>query len=130
MADKWKEDLDKILGKNRNQKITRSNTEHYSDNTVCKIFLVSECPYDYFPNTKYDMGRCEKRHDQYFLQQFKKDKSLIKLKNEKNYLEDTIKKFEKHVNLIDNKLRKTQSKLNNGLKKSDIPDEYQEKYIN
>ncbi|KAJ1984679.1 splicing factor [Dimargaris verticillata] len=36
---------------------------HFSDRNVCKHYLVGFCPYQLFPNTKADLGTCDKVHD-------------------------------------------------------------------
>ena len=38
---------------------------------MCKYKLVSVCPHGLFPNTKYDLGFCNKRHEDFFENQFK-----------------------------------------------------------
>jgi RNA-binding protein Luc7-like 2 len=40
---------------------------------VCKHFLVAFCPHDLFPNTKADLGKCPKSHDEYFKKLYEKD---------------------------------------------------------
>ena len=40
---------------------------------ICKFNLLSFCPNDLFPNTKADIGPCEKRHDDFLKEQFMTD---------------------------------------------------------
>ena len=55
------------MGKNRNNMIDDEKTnENYFDDDVCKHFLITICPHGLFPNTRYDLGPCQKRHDNYF----------------------------------------------------------------
>ena len=67
MVSIFTEKLNSLMGINRNiplgQKVQKEN---YWDDNVCKYFLVTICPHDLFPNTKYDLGLCEKRHDNFF----------------------------------------------------------------
>lgn len=60
------------MGKDRNHPlfIRLSKRDHFDDQDVCKFNLLSFCPNDLFPNTKADIGPCEKRHDDYMKDQF------------------------------------------------------------
>ncbi len=51
------------------------------------------CFNDLFPNTPHDEGPCSKRHDPIFKYQFENDDSIMKLKNEKHYISDSICKL-------------------------------------
>ena len=37
----------------------------FTDERVCKNYLCGMCPYDLFANTKYDMGKCPKAHNEH-----------------------------------------------------------------
>ena len=62
--DLIRKELDELMGKSRNK-----TKEHYDDPEVqieltffyffkiCKFYLVSVCPFDFFANTKYDLGK-------------------------------------------------------------------------
>jgi hypothetical protein len=79
------------MGKNRNAPLnSRLKEEYYTDPDVCKYFLVSICPYELFPNTKYDLGQCPKRHDEYFKRQFKSVNDDEKAHFEKKVIDETI----------------------------------------
>ena len=70
------------MGKDRNKPlfIRIAKRDHFDDADVrtqlllfyqiCKFNLLSFCPNDLFPNTKADIGPCEKRHDDYLKEQF------------------------------------------------------------
>ena len=94
---------------------------------MCKNFLVSICPADLFPNTKYDQGACKKRHDDFFKLQFNREHDLKRLLFERAYILETMKSFEAQVSVIDNKVKKMQSKQDVALYRGEIPLEYQEK---
>ena len=96
MVSVFKKKLDKLMGKNRNIPFSeQKNDEHYYDEDVCKHFLCTICPHELFPNTKYDLGPCPKRHDDFFKIQFIKKKTLEKFKDEKNYIKDALSKNKK-----------------------------------
>lgn len=88
---------------------------------------MSLCPADLFPNTRYDQGPCKRRHDDFFKIQFDREHDLKKLLFERGYILDTIRSFEAQVAVVDNKVKKIQSKQDVALYKGEIPLEYQEK---
>lgn len=56
------------MGKNRNLPLSelKKRNETYSDDPVCKNWLICMCFNDLFPNTPHDEGTCTKRHDPIF----------------------------------------------------------------
>ena len=129
MVDYFKQELDELMGVNRNSAIDSKNREeHYSNPDVCKYFLVSVCPYDLFPNTKYDLGICPRRHDKFFKTQFLSDNEQDKQRYESKFISETISLFEKHIQSVDLRIKKMKSKMfGNNENKTDIPAEFQEK---
>lgn len=120
--------LDELMGKNRNVPLKEHlELENYFDPEVCKKSLVAICPQNLFPNSKYDFGACDKRHDDFFKLQFEKERDLKRLIHEKNYLEATYKLFADKVAIVDDKIKKSQSKQDVALYRGEIPLEYQEK---
>ena len=94
MVDHFKFELDELMGVNRNAAVhAKLREEHYYNSEVCKYFLVSVCPYDLFPNTKYDLGMCPKRHDKFFKRQFLEASEGERQKYEKRFIEETISKY-------------------------------------
>ena len=94
MVDVFANELDELMGVNRNAPVNaRLKQEHFSDGDVCKYFLVSVCPNDLFPNTKYDLGPCNKRHDEFFKNQFLNTTENERLKYEKKAIDEAISMF-------------------------------------
>ena len=75
----FRKELDELLGKDRN--LPRSERlkkrEYFDDNDICKYYLVAFCPHELFINTRNDIGRCKKRHDTFFKQQYLSDPNKI-----------------------------------------------------
>jgi RNA-binding protein Luc7-like 2 len=73
--DHIRQELDELMGKDRNHPlhIRMKKRDHFDDSDVCKYNLVAFCPHDLFPNTKADLGKCAKRHDEFFKEMFNKD---------------------------------------------------------
>lgn len=73
--------LDNLMGRDRNlPKDSVHTRDHYSNSDVpvpsskvCKPFLVCFCFNTLFPNTIYDEGPCNKRHDTYLKTMFDND---------------------------------------------------------
>ena len=63
------------MGKDRNKPlfVRLAKRDHFNDPDICKFNLLSFCPNDLFPNTKWDIGPCEKRHDDFLKEQFMAD---------------------------------------------------------
>lgn len=89
--------------------------------------MVSICPHDFFPNTKYDFKKCRRRHDDQFKKEFDVDYSDERVFHEKDFLEETLNVFEAHVGLVDTKVKKIKDKQDNQLYRGEISHEYQEK---
>ena len=70
--DHIRQELDQLMGKDRNNPLWMrlSKRDHFDDPEVCKFNLLSFCPNDLFPNTKADIGPCERRHDDYLKETF------------------------------------------------------------
>ena len=53
--------LDELMGKDRDLSIKEKygQKKHFSDDEVCKFYLLDFCPHDLFPNTKSDLGKKE-----------------------------------------------------------------------
>ena len=49
--------LDELMGRNRNYDPNDANAKElkWSDNTVCRYYLVQFCPHELFTNTKADL---------------------------------------------------------------------------
>ena len=75
--------LDNLMGRDRNlPKDSTLHRDHYSNHDVdihliqvCKPFLICFCFNTLFPNTIYDEGPCNKRHDTYLKTMFDSDLS-------------------------------------------------------
>lgn len=90
--------------------------------------MVSFCPHELFPNTRFEMGHCEKRHDEFFKKQFFLLTDDDRLPYEIKYIDETIASFRKQISLIDVKIQRALAKNENVASKYDrIPAEYQEK---
>lgn len=95
---------------------------------MCKYALVSFCPHELFPNTRFEMGHCDKRHDEFFKKQFFLLTDDDRLPFELKYIDETIAAFRKQISLIDVKIQRALAKNENVASKYDrIPAEYQEK---
>jgi len=57
--DQMRAMLDQLMGSSRNGE---SNTVQYSDNKVCRAFLLSCCPYTILADTRLELGDCSKLH--------------------------------------------------------------------
>lgn len=90
--------------------------------------MVSFCPHELFPNTRFEMGHCDKRHDEFFKKQFFLLTDDDRLPFELKYIDETITAFRKQISLIDVKIQRALAKNENVASKYDrIPAEYQEK---
>ncbi|CAB4029854.1 luc7 3 [Paramuricea clavata] len=56
--------LDELMGRDRNlAPQEKKSSLHWSDPSVCKMYIAGFCPHDLFTNTRSDLGFCEKLHD-------------------------------------------------------------------
>ena len=62
MSDIFAQQLNKLMGKNRNRIPTdKERMSNFDDS--CPFYLWNFCPHDLFTNTKADLGPCNKSHD-------------------------------------------------------------------
>lgn len=50
--------LDELMGVNRNGDRPELEIKHFWDKRLCKYDLLGLCPYQLFPNTKFNIGKC------------------------------------------------------------------------
>jgi len=87
------------MGKDRNKPlfIRLARRDHYDDQDICKFNLLSFCPNDLFPNTKADIGPCEKRHDDFLKDSFIHSTDADKESYERKYQDELIVQLTKMV---------------------------------
>ena len=79
---------------------------------ICKFNLLSFCPNDLFPNTKADIGPCEKRHDDFLKDQFINDGDRESY--ERKYQDELIRQLNTMVNQVDQKIKRSLARAENG----------------
>lgn len=109
--DHFRATLDELMGKDRDVPLKEKLKlqKHFDSNEVCKFYLLDFCPHDLFPNTKSDLGKCKKRHDQYFKQQFEKDKN--KEQYQIKYEGMLMDFLEEQIAEVDNKMKKSLERI-------------------
>jgi len=119
--------LDELMGKDRNLSLVEKNKkqEHYNDPDICKYFLVSFCPHDLFPNTKSDLGKCTRRHDEKFQLMFQNDPNRTQY--EKRYIQETISIIENLLSGVDSKIKKGMNRLETNVYEVETPKEVTDK---
>ena len=73
---------------------------------MCKPYLICFCFNTLFPNTVYDEGPCNKRHDTYLKTMF--DNDLTRADHEKDYIKECINWIEKRLVDVEQKIKKNQ----------------------
>ena len=74
---------------------------------ICKFNLLSFCPNDLFPNTKADIGPCEKRHDDFLKEQFINSNDAEKESFERKYEAELIEQLTRMVAQVDSKIKRS-----------------------
>mgnify|MGYP000878723620 CR=1 FL=1 len=99
--DHIRQELDQLMGKDRNKPlyIRLAKRDHFDDQDICKFNLLSFCPNDLFPNTKADIGPCERRHDDYLKELFMRDPDRDSY--ERRYNDELISILESMVAQVD-----------------------------
>ncbi|ESO03002.1 hypothetical protein HELRODRAFT_112372 [Helobdella robusta] len=79
--------LDELMGRNRdsNPHDISVKKDHWSDEKMCKYFLCGFCPHDLFINTKADLGKCTKLHDEEFRMSYQGSDQVGKMGYEKEF---------------------------------------------
>ena len=123
----FRKELDELLGKDRNlaKSERMQKKDHFDDEEVCKYFLVAFCPHELFINTRNDIGRCKKRHDSFFKQQYLSDPN--KLYYQKKYEQELLTLLEQLVSSVDARIRRSLARLEVPLRETDDTMENQDK---
>jgi RNA-binding protein Luc7-like 2 len=112
--DHIRQELDQLMGKDRNRPlyVRLARRDHFDDSGICKFNLISFCPNDLFPNTKDDIGPCEKRHDDFLKDQFLNDEHRDSY--ERKYQDELISLLTKMIAKVDYKIQKSLQRAENG----------------
>lgn len=54
--------LDSLMGHDRNMDPGKRRPRHYTDDDVCRSYLLGLCPHTLFTNTRVDLGPCNRTH--------------------------------------------------------------------
>lgn len=102
--------LDELMGRNRNlAPDDAANKEtKWSDNDVCRYYLVLFCPHDLFTNTKADMGPCGKIHDDDLKKKFQDDNESYK---KGQYLDEFLRFCQKSLADLQSRIKKAKERL-------------------
>mmetsp|Transcript_15519 Transcript_15519/g.42693 ORF Transcript_15519/g.42693 Transcript_15519/m.42693 type:complete len:461 (-) Transcript_15519:99-1481(-) len=65
--------LDSLMGRDRNLAAEAQRVPKFTDDDICRNFLLGFCPNLLFTNTKYDLGQCTKAHTEHLKEAFEKD---------------------------------------------------------
>ncbi|KAL8445868.1 hypothetical protein Emed_005298 [Eimeria media] len=61
--DEMRATLDSLMGRDRNEYGANARKgASFKGETVCKFYLLDFCPHDLFPNTRVDLGPCDREH--------------------------------------------------------------------
>jgi len=111
MVDATRKLLDELMGRNRNGDNVRER--HYSDDDVCKPFLLGCCPHALWQHTKSDCGPCPYptcQNDR-LKQRFEDDKSLSKQRFERRWRLDLRDSLGRIVAECDRGIERASSEL-------------------
>ena len=117
MTTTAKQQLDELMGKDRNLPPEAQKTFHWSDPDMCHFYLSGFCPYQLFINTKVDnyllTNKCNKRHDIDQKNSYRSSDRFRKMGYEWSFMEflenlvyNCDKKVEKNKIRISNEQRK------------------------
>lgn len=108
--------LDELMGKYRNVAPGANvNQVRFSDDEVCKYYLVEFCPHDLFVNTRADLGPCTKIHDDELKKQYEKSSRFGRLGYEEEYerfLRSLLNEVERKIRRGNERLQLTQMEPN------------------
>ncbi|CAK0881949.1 unnamed protein product, partial [Prorocentrum cordatum] len=65
--------LESLMGNDRNASLQERKVRKFSDDDICKKFLLGLCPHDMFTNTKTDLGPCKGKHNDTLKEMFEED---------------------------------------------------------
>ena len=99
--------LDSLMGKDRNEPVCdrhRARKQRFTDEEVCKYYLVDFCPHDLFPNTRSNLGPCPKVHSDILKEEYSTDPD--RWRYEQRYEEMMADFLTRLVDQVDQKIRR------------------------
>ncbi|XP_022317212.2 luc7-like protein 3 [Crassostrea virginica] len=100
--------LDELMGKDRNLAPTEKRDQvHWSDQDVCKHFLVNFCPHELFTNTRADLGPCTKVHDEALRKEYNKSSKMGKM----GYEDDFLRFLQGLISDVEKRIRRGHQRL-------------------
>lgn len=107
--------LDALMGSNRNGAIG-TTSKRFTDEDVCRFFLVGLCPHELFTNTKMDLGDCPKLHSTTLQADYEEE---LKQGRDYGFLDEVIATLRRYVDDCDRKVEKARKRLEESNPKAD-----------
>eukprot|EP00415_Alexandrium_ostenfeldii_P002916 UN2916 len=111
--------LDSLFGNDRNLAPDSSKRQKFTDDDVCKHYLVGECPHEMFINQEGNtavnspIGSCKKQHSEAMKERLKADSDCEKYR--RRYLKDVQAMLQRLVDDNDRKAKQVKQKLGAGV---------------
>eukprot|EP00928_Gymnodinium_smaydae_P088235 TRINITY_DN72342_c0_g1_i1.p1 TRINITY_DN72342_c0_g1~~TRINITY_DN72342_c0_g1_i1.p1 ORF type:complete len:455 (-),score=81.50 TRINITY_DN72342_c0_g1_i1:266-1630(-) len=70
--------LDGLMGAQRNAALDKREARKFTDEDICKKFLLGLCPHELFKNTKMDIGPCTRTHNEHLKEVFEADPNVAR----------------------------------------------------
>ena len=72
--------LNSLMGADRDARPEQRRVRKFTDEGICRHYLLGLCPHDLFTNTKIDLGACSKEHNDMLKETFEQDTDAPKLR--------------------------------------------------
>ncbi len=99
--------LDELMGRNRNAEGPAKELE-WTDDSVCRFFLVDFCPHDLFTNTKADLGPCGKIHDEELKSRFA---VAVGSRRHEQYVDEFVRFAQRMLTELATRIKKAKERL-------------------
>eukprot|EP01053_Blabericola_migrator_P000148 Blabericola_migrator_1__147@NODE_1039_length_5629_cov_110_027508_g715_i0_p2_GENE_NODE_1039_length_5629_cov_110_027508_g715_i0NODE_1039_length_5629_cov_110_027508_g715_i0_p2_ORF_typecomplete_len513_score73_65LUC7/PF03194_15/1_8e75FdhE/PF04216_12/0_0013GRP/PF07172_11/0_021ZnC2H2_12/PF18112_1/0_061KMP11/PF03037_16/0_047KMP11/PF03037_16/9e03DUF4407/PF14362_6/0_38LPP/PF04728_13/38LPP/PF04728_13/14Antiadapt_IraP/PF10796_9/3_1e02Antiadapt_IraP/PF10796_9/0_61kleA_kleC/PF17383_2/1_1e04kleA_kleC/PF17383_2 len=121
--------LDTLLGADRNAlpEQRQNRQQRFNDSDVCRYFLVDFCPHDLFPNTRSDLGPCNKIHSDSLKEQYQKSPDREHFAVE--YEAEFISFLEKLIEQAEQKIEKANRRIDAPLPDNALLSEEQQQQV-
>lgn len=102
--------LDQLMGKDRHLAPDKQRgLPKFTDDEMCRSYMMGLCPHVLFTNTKYDIGPCKKEHDDRMKEQFEGSKEHSKYR--RRWRKKLIKELKKLLTDVDRRIAQNKAKI-------------------
>jgi len=101
--------LNSLMGADRNARPEQRRIRKFTDDDICRNFLLGLCPHELFKNTKMDLGSCSKDHNELFKEEFEAHKNAARYRH--RWRGSFRSQLKRHLEAVDRRIAMNQVRV-------------------